>query len=166
MRKDEEIYQQLIEDDYKVQKYETSGIYAIFAYFPEERRIKEGELAVIGKGEDLTHHIEVEHKPASRKLLYIGKSKNMLKRISAHLAHILYPYCKESYSHKYNILRQIETIEFDVLSYNLLLLDETEGEYIRKYKPPLNTQIPKPEGGYWVNKKARTITLEEILENE
>lgn len=143
MRKDEEIYQQLIEDDYKVQKYETSGIYAIYA--------------VIGQQQNNT---------PSRKLLYIGKSKNMLKRISAHIAHILYPYCKESYSHKYNILRQIETIEFDVLSYNLLLLDQTEGEYIRKYKPPLNTQIPKPEGGYWVNKKARTITLKEILENE
>ena len=93
----------------------------------------------------------------------------MLKRITAHYTHINFPYCKESYQHKYKIINLLiqcgYEIEFDVLSYNSpSLLDWAEGEYIRKYLPPLNTQIPKPEGGYIVNKKAKTITVREILE--
>ena len=92
----------------------------------------------------------------------------MLKRIAAHYTHINYPSSKESYEHKYEIIRLLIKcgfdINFDVLSYNSTsLLDWAEGDYIRKYEPPLNYQIPKPDGGYTVNKKAKTITVKEVL---
>lgn len=129
-------------------KYSTSGIYGIFAILGNE-----------------------DSQGSQRKLLYIGKSKNMLKRIAAHFTHINYPYCKESEEHKYQILRLLHKcgfqIQFDVLEYtNISLLDQKEGEYIRKYEPPLNYQIPKPEGGWTVNRKAKTITVKEIIQDE
>lgn len=93
----------------------------------------------------------------------------MLKRISSHYTHIRYPYNKESEEHKYQILRLLHKcgyqIQFDVLEYTTLsLLDQKEGEWIRKLEPPLNYQIPKPEGGWTVNKKAKTITVKELLQ--
>ena len=55
------------------------------------------------------------------------------------------------------------TIKFDVLEYTFLL-DEREGYWIREKQPPLNYQIPKESGkGYTINKKANTITVQEIL---
>lgn len=83
-------------------------------------------------------------------IVYIGKSHNMLKRVAQHYVGI-----KSQSELKYRILAEAQrkghTINFDVLYYATqsgynAVKDEIgtkEGEYIRKYKPSLNTQIPK-----------------------
>ena len=83
-------------------------------------------------------------------IVYIGKSHNMLKRVAQHYVGI-----KSQSELKYRILAEAQrkghTINFDVLYYATengynAIKDEIgtkEGEYIRKYKPALNTQIPK-----------------------
>ena len=83
-------------------------------------------------------------------IVYIGKSHNMLKRVAQHYVGI-----KSQSELKYRILAEAQrkghTINFDVLYYATqsgynAVKDEIgtkEGEYIRKYKPVLNTQIPK-----------------------
>ena len=101
----------------------------------------------------------------NEKLVYIGKSKNMLRRVAEHMTQIV----KGKESHKYSILHQARergyTIQFDVLEYcHEWELDMAEGEYIRKYRPPLNYQIPKRNGGYVIQRKAKWITLKEIME--
>ena len=83
-------------------------------------------------------------------IVYIGKSHNMLKRVAQHYVGIK---CQSEL--KYRILAEAQrkghTINFDVIyyanqnEYNAVK-DEIgikEGEYIRKHKPILNTQIPK-----------------------
>ena len=83
-------------------------------------------------------------------IVYIGKSHNMLKRVAQHYVGI-----KSQSELKYRILAEAQrkghTINFDVLYYATgrgynAIKDEIgtkEGEYIREYKPALNTQIPK-----------------------
>ena len=83
-------------------------------------------------------------------IVYIGKSQNMLKRVAQHYVGI-----QKQSELKYRILaeahRKGHTINFDVLYYAThsgynAVKDEIgtkEGEYIRQYKPTLNTQIPK-----------------------
>ena len=83
-------------------------------------------------------------------IVYIGKSQNMLKRVVQHYVGI-----KSQSELKYRILaeahRKGHTINFDVLyyatqsGYNAVKeeIGTKEGEYIRQYKPALNTQIPK-----------------------
>ena len=83
-------------------------------------------------------------------LVYIGKSTNMLYRLAEH-----YVAFKISEAHKYRILAEAKQrghkINFDVMYYAKSKgkaeieeeIGRTEGEYIRKYRPPLNTQIPK-----------------------
>ena len=70
------------------------------------------------------------------KIAYIGKSTNMYNRVASHIDVLLY--CKEED------------------------LTAAEGEYIRKYLPPLNTQIPKVEGGWEVN-NIKDLTLPQLL---
>ena len=86
------------------------------------------------------------------KIVYIGKSANMLRRIAEHYVGI-----KTGSEKKYRILaearRRGHPITFDVLYYakskgipnQLAEIGEKEGEYIRHYMPILNTQIPKAE---------------------
>ena len=83
-------------------------------------------------------------------IVYIGKSHNMLKRVAQHYVGI-----QKQSELKYRTLAEAQrkghTINFDVLYYATqsgynAVKDEIgtkEGEYIRKYKPALNTQIPK-----------------------
>lgn len=83
-------------------------------------------------------------------IVYIGKSYNMLKRVAQHYVGI-----QKQSELKYRILaeayRKGHKIGFDVLYYATgrgynAIKDEIgtkEGEYIREYKPALNTQIPK-----------------------
>ena len=83
-------------------------------------------------------------------IVYIGKSHNMLKRVVQHYVGI-----QKQSELKYRILaeahRKGHKIGFDVLYYATrsgynAIKDEIgikEGEYIREYKPALNTQIPK-----------------------
>ena len=87
-------------------------------------------------------------------IVYIGKSTNMLKRVAQH-----YVYIKAQTECKYRILAEVQrnghTISFDVLyraqstRYQDIKqeIGVKEGEYIRQYRPILNTQIPK-EGNY------------------
>ncbi len=101
-------------------------------------------------------------------IVYIGKSHNMLKRIAQHYVGI-----KKQHEPKYRILaeaqRKRHTINFDVLYYAstggyFAIQDEIgtkEGEYIRKYKPVLNTQIPKKND--WRNFDVCRITPKDIL---
>lgn len=105
-------------------------------------------------------------------LVYIGKSDNMLRRISQHYVAI-----KRQSTKKYRILaesqRRGHTVKFDVLYYaksnhTADITEEIgaiEGAFIRKYRPALNYQIPKAENWhqYTVNKAFATITLDDIL---
>ena len=102
------------------------------------------------------------------KIVYIGKSANMLRRIAQHYAGI-----QQGTEKKYRIISEAERkghpITFDVLYYaksrrlvdRLAEIGEKEGEYIRKYKPILNTQIPKAED--WNKYENRTVDAREIL---
>lgn len=138
--REEEIYKELLEKGLE-QKYGKPGIYSI---------------SIDGN------------------LVYIGKAKDMLVRIANHIKEMEL----NQVSNKYRVLRQAQTagrkINFDVLYYSLLEEDiekdigDKEGELIRQYLPPLNYQIPKTEDfrKYSVNKKAKYISLQEILEGK
>ncbi len=107
--------------------------------------------------------------------VYVGKSKNMLRRLAQHWVGI-----NTESERKYRILSEAKskghTVSFGVLHYaeDLLpqLLDEElgkkEGEFIRELKPVLNTQIPKADNwrSYEINKTASTITLSDILQQQ
>ena len=106
------------------------------------------------------------------KIVYIGKSHNMLKRVAQHYVAI-----KTQAKRKYRILAEAQrkghSINFDVLydakrkRYDDITeeIGQKEGEYIREYMPCLNTQIPKVENWNFfdINQKARTITFSEII---
>ena len=103
-------------------------------------------------------------------IVYIGKSANMLRRIAQHYAGI-----KMGTEKKYRILdearRKGHTINFDVLYYAksklyadaLAEIGEKEGEYIRKYNPILNTQIPKAEN--WERWETKLVDAKSVLES-
>lgn len=103
-------------------------------------------------------------------IVYIGKSTNMLKRVAQHYVGI-----QKQSALKYRIIaeakRKGHKIGFDVLYYATqsgynAVKDEIgtkEGEYIRKYKPALNTQIPK-ENNYHKFDVCRVQT-KDILNN-
>lgn len=107
--------------------------------------------------------------------VYIGKSKNMLRRLAQHQIGI-----EKQEERKYRILaeakRHRHKVSFDVLYYAVELtptlieeeLGEKEGEFIRANMPVLNTQIPKADNwrSYEINETANTITLSEILSQQ
>ena len=107
------------------------------------------------------------------KVVYVGKSRDMLQRIASHILHIKYE--SEDNSNKYRVLRGAKNrgiaIRFDVLYYADELeniddiIGEQEARLIRQLRPALNYQLPLLENyhKYEVNKKAKTITLDEIL---
>ena len=108
-------------------------------------------------------------------IVYIGKSKNMLRRLAQHYVGI-----KTGSERKYRILdeakRHGHSVSFDVLYDAVELtadlieeeIGEKEGQYIRAYRPVLNTQIPKADNwrSYEINETASTITLSEILQQQ
>ena len=101
-------------------------------------------------------------------IVYIGKSTNMLRRVAQHYVGI-----QNETEKKYYVLaearRKGHNINFDVLYYaksrnyveRLVEIGEKEGEYIRKYNPILNTQIPKAEN--WSHFEVREIDAEKII---
>ena len=107
--------------------------------------------------------------------VYVGKSKNMLRRLAQHWVGI-----KTESERKYRILaeakRHRHAVGFSVLYYAVELtpklieeeLGEKEGEFIRAKMPVLNTQIPKADNwqSYEINEIASTITLSEILQQQ
>ena len=107
------------------------------------------------------------------KIVYIGKSDNMLRRLAEHYVGI-----KTESERKYRILAEAQrkghAVEFDVLYYaeskSREALEEEigqkEGEFIRAHMPPLNTQIPKEDDWHHFTRNARAqmITLDELLQ--
>ena len=103
-----------------------------------------------------------------QKIVYIGKSGNMLRRISQHYVGI-----QKETEKKYCVLaearRRGHDINFDVLYYaqsrtyadKLAEIGSKEGEYIRKYNPVLNAQIPKKDK--WKQFDVREVEINEIL---
>ena len=103
------------------------------------------------------------------KIVYIGKSGNMLRRIAQHYAGI-----QKDTEKKYRIMsearRKGHNITFDVLYYansrryaeKLAEIGEKEGEYIRRYRPILNAQIPKDSD--WTKWDLNEINAKEILQ--
>ena len=103
-----------------------------------------------------------------REIVYIGKSGNMLKRIAQHYVGI-----RKGSEKKYRIMAEAQrkghSINFDVLYYakNQRYWDiveeigQKEGEYIRQYRPVLNTQIPKAED--WHKWEVNPVNAEEVL---
>ena len=101
-------------------------------------------------------------------IVYIGKSHNMLKRVSQHYAAIMGQTEK-----KYRIFAEAQrkghSINFDVLyhaaeTYYPAVKDEIgrkEGEYIRQYKPVLNTQIPREDD--WRKFDVCAVDAREVL---
>lgn len=112
------------------------------------------------------------------RLAYIGKSRDMLCRLAQHIFYTNNP--SFSTSHKYKIFNLAQfmgyEIKFDVMYVatgkgEKEIDDEIgkkEGEEIRKYLPPLNYQIPAKDNyhSFTVNKRAKSITLLEILGNK
>ena len=103
-------------------------------------------------------------------IVYIGKSRNMLKRVSQHYVEI-----KKQSEAKYRIMAEAQrkghAINFDVLYYAKengrdAIIEEIgmiEGEYIRKYSPVLNTQIPKEDD--WRKFDTKTLDARKILKD-
>ena len=103
-------------------------------------------------------------------IVYIGKSHNMLRRVSEHYAAI-----QGQTEKKYRILaeafRKGHAINFDVLyhaaeTYYPAVKNEIgqkEGEYIRRYKPVLNTQIPREDD--WRKFDVCAVDAREVLKN-
>ena len=103
-------------------------------------------------------------------IVYIGKSHNMLKRVAQHYAAI-----NGQTEKKYRIFaeayRKGHRIQFDVLyhaaEHNQSNITEEigqkEGEYIRQYKPVLNTQIPREDD--WRKFDVCAVDAREILKN-
>ena len=106
-------------------------------------------------------------------IVYIGKSTNMLYRVAEHYVGI-----QTGSETKYRILaeaaRKNHSITFDVLydasSFGREQIQEEignmEGEYIRKYRPVLNTQIPKADNwrSYDVVQVDARKVLKQLLE--
>ena len=67
--------------------------------------------------------------------------------------------------------RKGHRVNFDVLYYaksrskvdKMVEIGEKEGEYIRKYNPILNTQIPKAEN--WERWDTKTVDAKSVLES-
>ena len=103
-------------------------------------------------------------------IVYIGKSHNMLKRVAQHYVAI-----QGQTEKKYRIFAEAQrkghSINFDVLydakeRYHFAVTEEIgqkEGEYIRKYKPALNTQIPREDD--WHKFDVCAVDAREVLKD-
>lgn len=103
------------------------------------------------------------------KIVYIGKSRNMLKRIAQHMAEIDYNTDKNMY----NVLRELSNthkLSFDVLTETTDGNDDemglAEAYAIRHHQPCLNIQYPKLENYHSFDycKRAKTISVKEVEE--
>ena len=97
------------------------------------------------------------------KVVYVGKSKDMLNRICNHIQHIK----DETEGHKYKLLKGIQnrgyTITFNVLEYcGNENLDEKEVYWINEIKPYLNSQFPYFDKEGKVRWKTKSIKYETV----
>lgn len=105
----------------------------------------------------------------NNKIVYVGKSLNILHRMAEHWASMAKPT-----ENKYTVLSEAKrrnyNVRFDVIytakSQTMKAkweeIGEREGYYIRKFMPPLNYQIPTEENWriFTTNKSALNITLD------
>lgn len=133
----------------------------------------------VGAAEKYDHYgiycIKVDNK-----IVYVGKSRNMLKRIAQHMWEIE----NNEKKNMYCVLRELRHLHHH-LAFDVLETIEESGEQqedddkigfaearlIRHYLPCLNTQIPHMDNyrSYDTQKRAKTITVkevEEILDND
>ena len=101
-------------------------------------------------------------------IVYVGKSRNMLKRVAQHYVGI-----RLENEKKYRILAELKRkghcIGFDVLYYAQAHqykkvsaeIGQKEGEYIRQLQPLLNTQIPTEEN--WKNWEVQPVDAKKVL---
>ena len=101
-------------------------------------------------------------------IVYIGKSRNMIVRIAEHYVGI-----RQSSEYKYRILAEAQrkgySVDFDVLYYAkneryqdiVEEIGQKEGEFIREYRPVLNTQIPKEDN--WRKWEVNPVDAREVL---
>lgn len=104
------------------------------------------------------------------KIVYVGKSRNMLQRIADHYVGI-----KTGTEKKYRIMAEAQrkghSIDFDVLYYAtgrtssaiIEEIGEKEGEYIRQFRPILNTQIPKAKD--WHKWDVNTLDEKAVMDS-
>ena len=111
----------------------------------------------------------------NNKIVYVGKSTNILYRMAEHWCSMGNP--KEN---KYKVLAEAKRRNYNV-KFNVLYsaksknkseieeeIGEREGYFIRLFQPPLNYLIPKEENwrGHTINRSALNISLDEIMEGE
>lgn len=111
----------------------------------------------------------------NNKIVYIGKSNNILYRMAEHWALTTNP--KEN---KYRVLAEAKrrnyNVKFNVLYYAKSQtrteieeeIGEREGYFIRLFRPPLNYQIPNEDNWrtYTGNRGALNISLDQIMEGD
>lgn len=100
-------------------------------------------------------------------LVYIGKSRNMLRRVAEHYVGI-----RKGSEKKYRLIAEAQrkgcSVEFDVLHYTrggtereiYEDIGRKEGELIRKFMPPLNTQVPHEDD--WRKHDVKKMDVEQI----
>lgn len=103
-------------------------------------------------------------------IIYVGKSEDILRRISEHHSCIACPKGKE---HKYAVMNELEKqghkLRFRVLYHSASNapwdLAMQEAYFIQKYKPALNTQYPdiNRPSEYEYNDYALSVTAEDII---
>ncbi|MBO5333374.1 MAG: GIY-YIG nuclease family protein [Clostridia bacterium] len=105
----------------------------------------------------------------NNKIVYVGKSKNILYRMAEHWISMAnpkenkYKVLSEARSRKYkirfNILHTASSRTMDEIDEEI---GEREGYFIRLYTPPLNYQIPKEENWrkFKINRGALNISLD------
>ena len=111
----------------------------------------------------------------NNKIVYVGKSNNILYRMAEHWCSIINP--KEN---KYKVLAEAKMRNYNI-KFNVLYsaksqskseideeIGEKEGYYIRLIQPPLNYQIPTEENWrkFTTNKGALNISLDQIIGGE
>ena len=136
-----------------------------------EAQINKRKQLVIDSGQKLKYNRQgIYGIYVNNKLVYIGKSANMLWRVASHILAID-GIGKDAKGNKYKILSQAKNnglqISFDVLEYidgTSSDLDRAEEKWINQELPVLNMQIPQASGGYKINTKAKTMTYEEFVQ--
>ena len=138
-----------------------------------EAAVSANILTIVDKGfESKYDHYGIYCIKVDGVIVYVGKSRNMLKRVAQHMAEIE----MNTDKNMYNVLRELKknhAISFDVLA------DTTEGEddelgfaeayAIRHHKPCLNIQYPKMDNYIKYDKiglgdKITFLEVEKIIE--
>ena len=111
----------------------------------------------------------------NNKIVYIGKSLNILHRMAEHWAFMTKP-TENKYIVLSEAMRRKYNVRFDVL-YSAKSqtreeieeeIGEREGYYIRKFTPSLNYQIPNEDDWrtFTTQKGALNISLDQIMRGE